>query len=179
VVDVLNHAGRIRRSKLQEGCSVQTGVYRLSPRVTGNWISASSAFNPDEHKVTLDVAPSADMRKSLAEAAIEVLGVKDSGAFIGLVTDITTGKIHGTLTSGGQIKIAEDKIKLEPLGGEGIGVVLHGESGDTQGNHRGTAHASAQPLYVERGNPLRGRKSPTERASGDYLRYYPQCVQLR
>ena len=128
LLDILNRADRICLEKLQEGYSVQTGVCHLSPRVSGNWVGATAAYNPGEHKITLDIVPTAEMRAALDEVGVEVLGIRDSGAFIGLVTDVTTGSTNGTLTAGGQIIIAGEKIKIEPDTGDiSIGIFLSGE----------------------------------------------------
>ena len=124
LLDVLNRADRIRREKLQEGYSIQTGVCHLSPRVSGSWLGATAAFYPATHKVTLDIVPTAEMRAALAEVGVEALGVREAGAYIGLVTDVTGGLSNGTLTPGGQIIIAGEKIKAEPLTEAGIGVFL-------------------------------------------------------
>ncbi|MDR1602838.1 MAG: DUF4469 domain-containing protein [Tannerella sp.] len=125
LLDILDRADRIRREKLQEGSCVQTGICHLSPRVAGSWLGATTAYNPDAHKITLDIVPTAEMRTALADVGVEVLGIREGGAYIGLVTDVTTGLTDGTLTPGGQIIIAGDKIKVEPsTGGAGEGVFL-------------------------------------------------------
>lgn len=123
-LDILNRADRLRREKLQEGYSVQTGVCHCMPRVLGNWIGARTAFDPNGHKITLSITPTAEMRAALAEVGVEVLGVREGGAFIGLATDVTTGLTDGTITPGGQIIIAGDKMKVEPLGEAGVGVFI-------------------------------------------------------
>jgi hypothetical protein len=113
LLDILDRADRIRREKLQEGYSVQTGVCHHSPRVSGNWQGAGSAYDPNTHKITLTSTITTEMRAALEEVGVEVLGIRDSGAYIGLVTDVTTGAVDGTITSGGQIIIKGDKIKVE------------------------------------------------------------------
>jgi hypothetical protein len=126
LLDILNRADRIRREKLQEGYSVQTDICRHSPRVSGNWHGAGTAYDPDTHTITLTNTITAEMRAALDEVGIEVLGIRDSGTYIGLVTDVTTGAIDGTITSGGQIIIKGDKIKVESEPGDtGIGVFLN------------------------------------------------------
>jgi hypothetical protein len=124
LVDILNRADRHRRDKLQEGYSVQTGICHLSPRVLGNWVGAATAFDPAKHRRTLSITSTAEMRAALDNVGVEVLGIREGGAFIGLVTDVATGLADGTLTPGGQIIIAGDKIKIEPVGEPGIGLFL-------------------------------------------------------
>jgi hypothetical protein len=60
-----------------------------------------------------------------------VLGEKDAGAFIGLVTDIGTGRTDGTITSGEDILVTGDKIKIAPENEAGLGVFFVGADGET------------------------------------------------
>jgi hypothetical protein len=122
--DILNRADRIRREKLQEGCCIQTDICHLTPRVLGNWHGATTAYDPATHHLTLTITPTAEMRAALAEVGIEVLGIRDGGAFIGLVTDVTTGATDGSITAGGQILIAGEKIKITPIDENEIGVFI-------------------------------------------------------
>ena len=130
LLDIINHSDRLRRERIQQGYSVQTGVCHISPRVTGNWIGSAPHFDPNLHKITCDLTASAELRHALEEVSIEVLGVKDSGARIGLVTDVTTGKTDGTITSGGDLIIEGEKIKIAPAGEEGLGIFFVHPNGD-------------------------------------------------
>lgn len=66
--------------------------------------------------------PSAEMRNALAQVGVEVLGVKDSGAYIGLVTDTLTGKTNGEITSGEDILVEGDKLRIAPEDETGNGI---------------------------------------------------------
>jgi hypothetical protein len=123
LVDVIDRADRIRREKLQEGYKVQTGICHLSPATTGAWLGATTT-DAAKHKVTLTITPTAEMRTALAGVGLEVLGIREGGEYIGLVTDITTGLTDGTITPGGQIVITGQRIKVDPVGEEGHGVFL-------------------------------------------------------
>jgi hypothetical protein len=122
--DILNRADRIRREKLQEGCCVQTDICHLTPRVLGNWVGAAASFDSAKHHITLSITPTVEMRAALAEVGVEVLGIREGGAFIGLVTDVTTGATDGSITAGGQIIIAGEKIKIEPTNEADFGVFI-------------------------------------------------------
>ncbi|GHT69692.1 hypothetical protein FACS189452_10440 [Bacteroidia bacterium] len=129
ILDLLNRADRIRRHRVCEGYSVLTGLCHVSPRVSGNWIGASTAYDPAAHKITCDMSPAAELRANLEEVGVEVLGIKESGAFIGLVTDAATGKTDGNITAGDDIIIEGDKIKIEPEGETGIGIFFVSATG--------------------------------------------------
>ena len=119
---ILDQSDRVVREQAQRGYSILTGCCQITPRVTGTWIGANARFNPDVHKVTLDMIPSAEMRAALKEVGVEVLGVKEGGAFVGVVTDTVTGLTDGTITAGDDIRIEGDKIKIAPDGEPGLGV---------------------------------------------------------
>jgi hypothetical protein len=124
LIDVLNRGDRWKRRFLLEGSSVQDGNLHLSPRVKGNWEGSDPHYDPKEHKITLDAILTADLRRIIEEeVGVEVLGKKvDGGAIIGLVTDVTTGKKDGTVTSDGDLIITGTKIRIDPVGEEGLGV---------------------------------------------------------
>ncbi|MCE5226007.1 MAG: DUF4469 domain-containing protein [Porphyromonadaceae bacterium] len=129
LMSVLNQRDRIVREMVQQGSSVLTGTCQYTPRITGSWLGSSAKFDPEIHKITLDIIPSAEMREALTQVGVEVLGVKDSGAFIGLVTDTSTGATDGSITPGDDIRIEGDKLKIAPEGEAGLGVFFVNEAG--------------------------------------------------
>jgi hypothetical protein len=122
LLNILNQNDRIIREQLQQGHSVLTGVSHYSPRVLGSWIGANAKYNPEVNKLTVEMTPSAALRAALAEVGVEVLGVKDSGAYIGMVTDAATGLTNGSITPGDDIIIEGAKMKIAPDGEDGLGV---------------------------------------------------------
>lgn len=129
LLSIINQHDRIIREAVMDGYSVLTKTCQFTPRVTGSWIGSSAKFDPEKHKVTLDITLASEMRESLSHVGVEVLEVKDSGARIGLVTDTVTGLSDGTITPGDDIRIDGEKIRVA---GEGdtIGVFFIG-SDDT------------------------------------------------
>lgn len=123
LLDVINKRDRIVRENLQNGTSVLTGVAQLTPSVTGPWNSTTENFNPNKHKVTVSMVPSAELRKALSIVGVEVLGVKETAAAIGLVTDTATGLADGSITPGDDILINGEKIRVAGEA-EGVGVFL-------------------------------------------------------
>jgi hypothetical protein len=62
------------------------------------------------------------MRAAFREIGVDVLGMKPGGAFIGLVTDTTTGLADGTMTSGDDILIEGARLRIAPDDDEALGV---------------------------------------------------------
>jgi hypothetical protein len=129
ILSILNERDQIVRNTLAQGTAVQDGCLRIAPRVSGSWIGASHAFDPAVHKIGLDATPSAEMRAVLETIGVEVLGEKDSGAYIGLVTDGSTGKTDGTITPDEDLIVTGDKLKIAPEDDAELGVFFVDESG--------------------------------------------------
>jgi hypothetical protein len=123
ILSVLQERDTIVRDTLLNGSSVQDGNIHLAPRITGNWIGTDPQFDPELHKITVDAAPTAELRRALEEVGVDVLGVKaDGGAHIGLVTDVNTGKTDGTISRHGDIIITGEKIKIAPTDNPDLGI---------------------------------------------------------
>jgi hypothetical protein len=60
-----------------------------------------------------------------------VLGVKDGGAYIGLVTDAATGATDGTITPNDDIIIEGDRLRIAPEGDTNLGVFFVNEAGES------------------------------------------------
>lgn len=130
LLSIINQHDRIIREALMDGYSVLTKTCQYTPRVTGTWIGSSAKFDPEKHKVTLDITLSSEMRESLSHVGVEVLEVKESGARIGLVTDTFTGLSDGTITPGDDIRIEGEKIRVAGEA-EGVGVFFVDSEGKT------------------------------------------------
>jgi hypothetical protein len=129
ILDILNRGDRIRRNRVLQGYSVQTGIVHVAPRVPGNWHGATANPDPAVNKPACDMYPSPEMHEGLKDVGVAVLGVKDSGARIGLITDVTTGKTNGEITVDGDLIVDGYKIKVAPLNEAGIGIYFTDESG--------------------------------------------------
>ena len=114
ILDILRRRDRVEKRLIQEGHSVQSGNVRLTPRITGSWKGASAKFDPAIHKLTVDAVITNGLRTGLEEVGTEILGVKNNGAYIGLVTDLFTKMTDGTITPNEEIRIDGDKIKILP-----------------------------------------------------------------
>lgn len=129
LLSILNQRDRIVRSLIQEGNSVLTGCGRISPRVSGSWLGSSAKYDPKVHKITVDMTPSAEMRRALEEVGVEILGTKDSVGYIGLVTDTSTGLTDGTITAGDDIMIEGDRLRIAPEDEADLGIAFVDASG--------------------------------------------------
>jgi hypothetical protein len=179
LLNVLNQRDRMVRRMVQQGNSVLDGCVQITPRVSGSWVGANAKYDTSVHKITVDTVPSSEMREALKEVGIEVLGVKDSGAYIGLVTDTSTGTTDGIVTAGDDIRIEGDKLKIAPEGEAGLGVFFVHRDGNarhtppdrqhSQTAYRPRACTASGSIHAEGGNALYQRNNPVERTACDYV----------
>jgi hypothetical protein len=129
ILGILQERDEIVRAAIAEGSAVQDGCLHIAPRVTGAWTGVNHAFDGAAHKITVDASPGPELRAALETVGVEVLGEKDSGAYIGLVTDIATGKTDGTVTPDEDIVVTGDKIKIAPEDDSALGVFFVNAAG--------------------------------------------------
>lgn len=112
LLNIINDRDRIVREAVANGSSVLTGTCQITPRVSGVWYGKTDLFDPQRHKLTLDLVPSAPMRETLAQIGVDILGVKDTGGAIGRVVDTLTGLSDGHITPGEDIEIFAEKARV-------------------------------------------------------------------
>jgi hypothetical protein len=122
ILDILNRADRHIIKYILMGYSMQTGLTHIAPRVTGNWLGSTEPFDPAKHKITCDCSITDELRKALEEVNVEVIGVKDNGARIGLLIDVESGKTDGTVTPNGNLIIEGKKIRIAPVEEDNLGI---------------------------------------------------------
>jgi hypothetical protein len=131
ILSILNERDGIVRESVLEGSAVLDGVTHILPTTLGVWTGTDRTVDPAKQKPHVSISPAAELREGLGSVKMEILGVKDSGAYIGLVTDAATKATDGHITPGGIITITGDKLRIAPLGGEGLGIFLVNRVGDS------------------------------------------------
>jgi hypothetical protein len=130
ILAILNERDGIVLESVLGGTSVQDGVVHIAPSVMGLWVGTDRTVDPDRQKPSVSISPTAALREGLSNVHMEVLGVKDSGAYIGLVTDAATKAVDGHITPGGIIVITGDKLRIAPDNDPELGIFFVLESGD-------------------------------------------------
>lgn len=112
LLNIINDRDRIVREAVANGYSVLTGTCQITPRVSGVWDGETDLFDPQRHKITVDLVPSSPMRDTLAQIGVDILGVKDTGGTIGRVVDTLTGNSDGHITPGEDVEIFANKARI-------------------------------------------------------------------
>jgi hypothetical protein len=130
ILAILNERDGIVLESVLEGESVQDGVVHIAPSVTGLWTGSDRTVDPARQKPSVSISPTAELRDGLSKVKMEILGVKDSGAYIGLVTDTATKAVDGHITPNGIVVITGDKLRIAPADDPESGIFFVNENGE-------------------------------------------------
>ena len=98
--------------QLCDGYSVNTGYFTASPSIRGVFDSPTENFNPQKHSILFQFNQGELLRNELSTITVDILGVAESGAFIGQVLDVKSGSVNDLLTPNRNLKIGGSKIKI-------------------------------------------------------------------
>jgi hypothetical protein len=116
IIDVHQRINQKVAQALQEGNSVDLGIVKAAPVVTGPWEDHDS-FQDGVHTKSVSVTPKALLLKTLNEVAVNVVGYRktgDASIILGVVDKATKRKDYH-ITVGDNIIIKGSKIKLQGL----------------------------------------------------------------
>jgi hypothetical protein len=131
LLSILNKSDRIKRTFLVSGRGIQDGVVHTAPRGYGPWTGENAKFDENVNSLGFDMTPAPELKELLKFVKVDVLGVKDSGAYIARVVDAATGDVDDIITPGDDVIIEGSKIKIFPEDEEGLGVFFTNvESGE-------------------------------------------------
>ncbi|MDR3283636.1 MAG: DUF4469 domain-containing protein, partial [Treponema sp.] len=128
-----------------DGFSLNMKYYSISPHVNGTWDSASEAHDREKHPIGFTFRTLKPLKDLASRIVLAVEGIVEDAAFIAEVTDVSSGTVNTTVTSGGVVIIEGHKIKVagdKP----GVGIAITGTRAG------GTPYTNAiAPPYVENG----------------------------
>lgn len=122
LLNIFNQRDRLVNQALQEGYSVLTESAQFTPHVSGRWHDGEEDFDPDRHRLTVTITPSAALRRALTNVGVKVIGMKPSAAMIQSVTDTFTGRTDGTAKAGSVLMIKGRRLRVAPTDEAGLGV---------------------------------------------------------
>jgi len=102
--------------QLCDGYAVNTGWFSVQPVIGGFFESDKEGFDPEGHKVSFRYRTGSRLRKLAGNVEIETEGEADVAGKIGCFTDIDSGSVNQTVTSGGLFNIEGRKIKVTGAG---------------------------------------------------------------
>lgn len=98
--------------RLADGFSINTGYFLASTNIKGVFESPTETFNKEKHNVSFQFRQGEIMRSMIPDIEVDLLGVAETGPFIGQVFDVKTATTNDTLSPGHILKLAGSKIKI-------------------------------------------------------------------
>ena len=95
-----------------EGASVNMGLFKSRPSISGVFPNASDNFNNTLHKVKINLTPSIQLKKAVEQITPQKVPAPATGPHIVEVRDAMTGSINDRITSGGGIEVSGRDIKV-------------------------------------------------------------------
>ena len=146
--------------QLCDGYAINTGYFTAAALIKGIFNTPKENFNPDKHSLLFQFNQGDNLRKSLSNIKVEIMGVAETGCEILQVNDVKTGSVNDLITPNRNLRIKGSKIKLAGQG-DNVGVFfIHQGSGET---------TRVDPSDIVTNNPSEVIIIVPELASGVYI----------
>ena len=109
-LDIITRYNRIAADMVLSGYNVNTGLVYMHPVIKG--VFYDKTWNPLVNSVYISINQGLDLRNAVAETNVEILGEQTDPLEIYSLTDTTTGKNDGTLTSGRNAELKGSYLKI-------------------------------------------------------------------
>ena len=108
---------------------VNFGLGHLMLDVEGAFIGDAPVWKPEINKLVSNIVASKELRETLKDTPVKVIGMAPEQAVIASLTDVVSGKVNEVLTPGGMANIRGNRIKIA---GDKPGIGLFFTNQDTQ-----------------------------------------------
>lgn len=115
--------------RLCDGFSVNTGYFTARVQLKGVFDSPTENYNPQKHSLLFEITQGNLLRQELEMVEVEIMGVADTGIYIGQVLDVKTGTVNELLTPGRNLKITGNRLKIAGDKDE-VGIYFSSEDGE-------------------------------------------------
>lgn len=103
---------KMAMEQLMDGASVNFGLGHFQLKVNGIFNGENAQWDKDKHNLTFKFSPAKEMRNTLDNCDVKVLGKANSSIGINRVTDLVTKQVNKCLTPGGGVNVTGKRIKL-------------------------------------------------------------------
>jgi hypothetical protein len=81
--------------------------------VEGVFIGDAPQWDPEVNKLVASIVPSKELRETLKQIPVKVIGMAPDQSVIASITDVASGKVNAKLTPGGMANIKGSRIRIE------------------------------------------------------------------
>ena len=86
--------------RLCDGFAVNTGYFTAMPVVRGVFLNPNETFDPQRHTLQFQFTQGELMRREIEDVEVKIMGVAETGLYIGQVEDMKSRTVNEVLTPG-------------------------------------------------------------------------------
>ena len=109
--------------RLCDGFAVNTGYFTAMPVVRGVFLNPNETFDPQRHTLQFQFTQGELMRREIEDVEVKIMGVAETGLYIGQVEDMKSRTVNEVLTPGFNLRVTGTKLRV--VGDKpGVGIVF-------------------------------------------------------
>lgn len=98
--------------RLCDGFAVNTGYFTAMPVVRGVFLSPNETFDPQRHTLQFQFTQGELMRREIEGVEVKIMGVAETGLYIGQVEDMKSRTMNEVLTPGFNLRVTGTKLRV-------------------------------------------------------------------
>lgn len=98
--------------RLCDGFAVNTGYFTAMPVVRGVFLNPNETFDPQRHTLQFQFTQGELMRREIEDVEVKIMGVAETGLYIGQVEDIKSRTVNEVLTPGFNLRVTGTKLRV-------------------------------------------------------------------
>lgn len=98
--------------RLCDGFAVNTGYFTAMPVVRGVFLNPNETFDPQRHTLQFQFTQGELMRREIENVEVKIMGVAETGLYIGQVEDMKSRTVNEVLTPGFNLRVTGTKLRV-------------------------------------------------------------------
>ena len=98
--------------RLCDGFAVNTGYFTAMPVVRGVFLNPNETFDPQRHTLQFQFTQGELMRREIEDVEVKIMGVAETGLYIGQVEDMKSRTVNEMLTPGFNLRVTGTKLRV-------------------------------------------------------------------
>ena len=98
--------------RLCDGFAVNTGYFTAMPVVRGVFLNPNETFDPQRHTLQFQFTQGELMSREIEDVEVKIMGVAETGLYIGQVEDMKSRTVNEVLTPGFNLRVTGTKLRV-------------------------------------------------------------------
>lgn len=98
--------------RLCDGFAVNTGYFTAMPVVRGVFLNPNETFDPQRHTLQFQFTQGELMRREIEDVEVKIMGVAETGLYIGQIEDMKSRTVNEVLTPGFNLRVTGTKLRV-------------------------------------------------------------------